>query len=67
MALGKLVFKLPAERSEFETAQNGGRYQSALSDIDNWLRALAKYEGKETVTIEDVRAKIREELDGLDF
>lgn len=67
MAIGKLVYKLPEEREEFETAQNGIRYKIVLSEIDGWLRNLAKYQDKDVVSIDELRSKIREELDGLDL
>lgn len=55
-----LSFKLPEEREEFLHAQNGTAYKAALEELDNFLRAMQKYEDKELVTIEFVRAKIRE-------
>lgn len=67
MPIGKLVFKLPEEREEFHDAQNGVNYHIALVDLDNWLRALVKYEDKTKVTVDEVREKIREILGGLEL
>lgn len=55
-----LSFKLPEEQEEFESALNGSKYKGALEDLDNWLRGLAKYQDQETVSIEEVRQKLRE-------
>jgi hypothetical protein len=41
---GILKFKLPEEAEEFATAQNAGKYFSALWELDNWLRSKLKYE-----------------------
>lgn len=62
---GYLSFSLPEEREEFETAQQGSGFKFALQDYDNWLRNLAKYEDKETVTIEEAREKLFEILGEL--
>jgi hypothetical protein len=42
--IGKLIFKLPEEQEEFETAQLGGALKSALQEFDNYLRGRLKYE-----------------------
>lgn len=46
--IGKLVYKLPEDGSEFRLAQNAWKYKSTLIDISNILRAKCKYsEGDE--------------------
>lgn len=55
-----LTYSLPEERDEYELAMNGARYAIVLEDLDNWLRSLSKYQDIETVTVEEVRAKIVE-------
>jgi hypothetical protein len=58
-----LKFKLPEEREEFELAQNGVGYSIVLEELDNWLRTKTKYENQETVTVNEVRTKLRELLE----
>lgn len=58
--IGKLVFKLPEDREDFELAQNGWKYKAALEDFSAWLRSKYKYEDKETLTIEEIRDKLAE-------
>lgn len=43
MAKGILEFSLPEEQAEFEIAQDGGRWMSAVSELDNWLRGKLKH------------------------
>ena len=62
---GIIEFALPEEREEFLTAQNGINYKIALEEVDQWLRNLSKYTDQVTVTIEEVRARISAETEGL--
>jgi hypothetical protein len=39
-----LKFALPEEQDSFELASNGWRWQSAMLELDNWLRSKIKYE-----------------------
>lgn len=55
-----LEFDSLEEVEEIYFAQNGQLYSLILQDLDNWLRTLAKYQNKKYVSIEAVRAKIRE-------
>lgn len=55
-----LEYNLPEEREELDTAYKGHIYKHTIEELDNWLRALSKYEDKEVVSIDDVRSKIRE-------
>ena len=60
----KLEYTLPEETEEFMLAVEGGNWKNVIWDLDMvWLRNLEKYEDKETVTIEEIRDKIRELLD----
>lgn len=43
MSLGKLVFKLPEEDSDFRLAQNAWKYKNTLIEISNELRQHDKY------------------------
>ena len=38
-----LKFNLPEERSDFDLAVNGTKAQSALWEMDQWLRSQYKY------------------------
>ena len=38
-----LKFNLPEEQSDFDLAVNGAKAQSALCDMDQWLRSQTKY------------------------
>jgi hypothetical protein len=58
-----ISFNLPEDREDFDFALNGVKYYCAITEIDNWLRGLAKYGNIKMVSIEDVREKIRKELD----
>jgi hypothetical protein len=42
-----LEFNLPEEKDEFDFANNGINYYSALTEFDNWLRSEYKYNGNE--------------------
>lgn len=57
---GWLKFKLPEQADEFLVAQRGMLYLATLWDLDQWARGLEKYQDKETVTIDELRGKIRE-------
>lgn len=65
-----LKFSLPEEESEFYYAQNGVKFASALSELDNWLRNKIKYESiseKELEAYNNVRKELFELLDDLDI
>jgi len=55
----------------FETADDATeaisawKWRSAYQDMDNWLRALQKYEDIDTVKVDEARAKLRELVDAL--
>ncbi len=55
-----LVFSLPDEREEYESAYKGARYSYALEEIDLQLRNMSKYEDKKNISIEEVRKLIRD-------
>ena len=42
-----LEFNLPEEKDEYNFANNGINYYSALCEFDNWLRSEYKYNGNE--------------------
>lgn len=41
---GVLIFKLPEENEEFKDAQNAGSVLAAISNLDNRLREVTKYD-----------------------
>ena len=62
-----LKFKVPEENDELYYAQHGAAYYSALFELDQKLRNMAKYENIKTVKIEDIRTLIRELTEGLEL
>jgi len=61
-----LKFNLPEEQSDFDTANNGGKYYLVLWDLDQYLRNFIKYpsEGEDPI-LTDTMAKVRDELHSL--
>ncbi len=57
-----LEFEWPHESESFERAAKAIEHGSALEHVENWLRGLEKHTDQETVTIAEVRKKIREAL-----
>ena len=53
-----LEFNLPEEKDEYNFANNGINYYSALVEFDNWLRSEYKYNGNEAMF--EVRKKLNE-------
>ena len=51
-----LEFNLPEEKDEYDFANNGLNYYSALVEFDQWLRSEYKYNGNEAMF------KVREKL-----
>ena len=58
-----LIFDLPEETEDYNSAVNGAKYKFVLQDLDNKLRQLYKYENKKNIKIEDVRTLIYELAD----
>lgn len=58
--IGKLVFKLPEEREDFEIAQNGWKYKIMWEELCNNIRNRDKYENKESITHEELRNMMNE-------
>jgi hypothetical protein len=53
-----LEFNLPEEKDEYNFANNGINYYSALVEFDQWLRSEYKYNGNEAMY--EVRKKLNE-------
>jgi hypothetical protein len=53
-----LEFNLPEEKDEYDFANNGINYYSALVEFDQWLRSEYKYNGNEAMV--KVRKKLNE-------
>ena len=70
-----LEFNLPEDQSDFDLAVNGDKAQSALWEMDQWLRSQYKYMSDEEYskdkyeTYEKCREKLREIIygNGLNF
>jgi len=70
-----LEFNLPEDQSDFDLAVNGAKAQSALWEIDQWLRAQykymsdAEYSKDKYETFEKCRDQLREIMfeNGLKF
>lgn len=64
-----LEFNLPEDNAEHKWALNGFKWMSICHELDQWLRSAAKYEDRDTVTVDEVRARIHEEMEesGLSF
>jgi len=70
-----LEFNLPEDHIDFELAVNGAKAQSALWELDQWLRAQYKYMSDEEYskdkyeTFEKCREHLREIMfeNGLKF
>jgi len=70
-----LEFNLPEDQSNFDLAVNGAKAQSALWEMDQWLRNQYKYMSDEEYskdkyeTYEKCREKLREIVydNGLNF
>jgi hypothetical protein len=53
-----LEFNLPEQKDEYDFANNGINYYSALVEFDNWLRSEYKYNGNEPMF--EVRVKLQQ-------
>ena len=54
-----LEFNLPEDKENFDFANNGVNYYSALVEFDQWLRSEYKYNGNEPMY------KVREKLNEI--
>ena len=54
-----LEFELPEDNSDFTLANNGFKYWSILSDIDNHLRGVLKY-GHKYKSVDELAEHIRD-------
>lgn len=66
MAIGKLIFKLPDENSEFKLAQNAWKYKNALEEISNSFRHKDKYTDSVPESWEQIREIIYDILQACD-
>lgn len=56
---GTLSFNLPEENEEFQVAQLGHKYKSALAFFDTWLRNEIKYGNRpDAKTLQEIRDKL---------
>ena len=57
-----LTFNLPDDQIEYDFANKGGNYYSALWDFDQFLRSEIKYNEELNETEYDYAEKLREKL-----
>ena len=57
-----LEFELPEDNSDFTLANNGFKYWSILSDIDNHLRGVLKY-GHKYKSVDELAEEVRRMID----
>jgi len=57
-----LEFNLPEEEAEHKLALDGGKWMSVCHEFDHWLRSIHKYADRETLKVEEVRARLYEEI-----
>ena len=62
-----LEFNTPEENSELQDALHGIKYKYVLTDLDEELRKLYKYEDQKDISIEKVRQMIYELLNDRDL
>jgi hypothetical protein len=62
----KLIFNLPEDQNQFETAINGRKMYTVLWELDQWLRGNVKYP-PELMSDDEIKAyeKCRETLHEL--
>jgi len=66
MPKATLIFDLPEEQSEFDIANNAGKYYSVLWELDQYLRNFIKYPAdNEDSILTDTMDKVRGELHKL--
>lgn len=58
-----IKFTLPDEQVEFESAASGAKLAAILFDFDQYLRAQEKHQGRESISIEDLRRILRETME----
>jgi hypothetical protein len=58
----KIIFNLPDENDEYQSAINGNKYHSVIHELFNYLRSESKYSDRTELTIEEVREKLVELL-----
>jgi hypothetical protein len=62
-----LEFSLPEEKEEFKLAQNGSAYKYVIDELYAHIRALSKYQDKDSIDLEELREwlsnKVSEELE----
>ena len=57
-----ISFKLPEEKEDHDTALKAYDYKFALSDLDEWLRKILKYDDKSSQARLKVMQEVRDKL-----
>jgi hypothetical protein len=55
-----LEFSLPEESDEHQVALDGHKWRAVTSDLDTFLRNKWKYDNEESLSVADLRSKLRE-------
>ena len=57
-----LEFNLPEEDDAHKLALDGWKWKSVCEELAQWLRSVHKHTDRETLTVEEVRARLYEEI-----
>lgn len=57
-----LEFDLPEEDEAHKLALDGWKWKSVCSELAQWLRSIHKHTDQETLTVEEVRARLDMEI-----
>jgi hypothetical protein len=57
-----ISFKLPEEKEDHDTALKAFDYKFALSDLEEWLRSIVKYDNESSRTRIKVMQEVRDKL-----
>lgn len=62
-----LTFDCPEEEIELRQALNGARWEGVVWDLDQWLREVVKHGPDPMVDADNIRAQIKDSMEGLEF
>jgi hypothetical protein len=58
----QITFNIPEEEIELQMALNASKLHCVITELDNKLRNMHKYENKKNISIEFVRKMIQNEI-----
>lgn len=64
-----LEFDLPEEEGQHKLALDGWKWMDVCNELDQWLRGIQKHTDQKTLTVDEVRDRLHEEMSssGLSF